>query len=61
MNAQHVTDVYVFPGLRFSLDSEDEWGVLAGGQFPVAGPQPYDWQPQVSLESLHNKRLSRSE
>lgn len=45
----HVTDVYIFPGFKFNLDKDGKWAVLGGAQTPLAGPQPYAWQPQLSL------------
>jgi hypothetical protein len=47
--AHFVNDIYLFPGFRFSLDKEDKWAVLGGVNVPVSGPQPYVWQPQISL------------
>lgn len=44
------TDVYLFPGFRFSLDrGEDKVAMLGGVQVPVSGLQAYDWQPQFNL------------
>lgn len=45
----YITDVYIFPGFKFSLDKDGKWAVLGGAQTPLAGPQPYAWQPQFSL------------
>lgn len=44
-----INDVYIFPGMRFSLDKEDKLAFLGGVQVPVSGPQAYAWQPQFSL------------
>jgi hypothetical protein len=45
----YITDVYIAPGIRFSLDRDQKWSVLAGIQVPVTGPHPYDWQPSFAL------------
>jgi len=45
----YITDVYIFPGFKFNLDKDGKWAVLGGAQTPLAGPQPYAWQPQFSL------------
>ena len=45
----YITDVYIAPGIRFSLDPDQKWSVLAGIQVPVTGPHPYDWQPSFAL------------
>ncbi len=45
----NITDVYVAPGLRFSLGENQNWSILGCVQIPVAGPQPYAWQPMFSL------------
>ncbi|QEH34792.1 hypothetical protein OJF2_33340 [Aquisphaera giovannonii] len=47
--AGFVDDIYLFPGMRFSLDKKDKLAVLTGVQVPVSGPQAYVWQPQFSL------------
>jgi hypothetical protein len=45
----HITDVYIGPGIRFGLDRNQNWYALGAALFPVAGPQPYVWQPMFSL------------
>lgn len=45
----HITDVYIAPGLRFALDREQKWYVLGCALIPVAGPQPYAWQSMFAL------------
>jgi hypothetical protein len=44
-----ITDVYIAPGIRFSLDRDRKCYVLAAIQIPVSGPQPYAWQPSFAL------------
>jgi len=51
--AGYVNDIYLYPGFRFSLGKEQNWGILGGVQVPVSGPQAYDWQPQLSLTRLY--------
>jgi hypothetical protein len=45
----HITDVYVGPGIRFGLDNDHKWFVLAAIEIPVAGPQPYAFQPNIAI------------
>lgn len=45
----YITDVYLTPGIRFGLDRNQKWYALGAIQIPVAGPQPYGWQPMFSL------------
>ncbi|MGC8638818.1 MAG: hypothetical protein ACP5XB_02935 [Isosphaeraceae bacterium] len=45
----YITDVYVSPGIRFSLDRELKWSVIGGVEVPVTGPQPFVWQPGFAL------------
>jgi hypothetical protein len=45
----HITEVYVAPGIRFGLDRENKWFALAAIQVPVAGPQPYAFQTNFAL------------
>jgi hypothetical protein len=45
----HITEVYIAPGVRFGLDSEGKWAVLAAVQTPVAGPNPYAYQVNFAL------------
>jgi hypothetical protein len=45
----HITDVYIGPGIRFGLDRERKWYTLFAVQVPLSGPHPYDWQPQFAL------------
>jgi hypothetical protein len=45
----HITDVYLAPGLRFGLDRDQKWYALGAIQVPVVGPHPYDWQPNFAL------------
>src|SRR6516165_1572921 len=45
----HITEVYLAPGLRFGLDRDQKWYALATMQVPVSGPHPYDWQPNFAL------------
>jgi hypothetical protein len=45
----HITEVYVAPGVRFGLDSDHKWSVLTAIQTPVAGPHPYAYQLNLGL------------
>ena len=45
----HITDVYISPGIRFGLDRDQKWYVLAAIQIPVTGPHPYALQPNFGL------------
>ncbi len=45
----HISDVYVSPGLRFSLGPERKWAILSALQVPVAGPHPYAYQADFAL------------
>ena len=45
----HISDVYIAPGIRFGLDRDQKWYVLGAIQIPVSGPHPYDWQPNFAL------------
>ena len=45
----HITDVYIAPGIRFGLDRDQKWYVLGAIQVPVSGPQPYDWLSSFAL------------
>jgi hypothetical protein len=45
----HITEVYIAPGLRFGLDRGQKWYALAAMLVPVSGPHPYDWQPNFAL------------
>lgn len=47
--AGHVNDIYIFPGFRFGLGKGQKWYALGGVNVPVSGPQPYTWQPQLSI------------
>jgi hypothetical protein len=40
----HITDVYISPGVRFGLDRDQKWYALGVLQVPVSGPQPYAFQ-----------------
>ena len=45
----HISDVYVAPGIRFGLDRSHRWYFLGAVQVPVSGPRPYDYQLDFSL------------
>ena len=45
----HITEVYVAPGVRFGLDRDGKWSVLAAMQIPVAGPRPYAFQLNFAI------------
>ena len=45
----HITDIYIAPGIRFGLDRDQKWYVLGAIQVPVSGPQPYDWLSNFAL------------
>ena len=45
----HITDVYIAPGLRFSLGPERKWSVLLAMQVPLTAPRPFAWQPNFAL------------
>jgi hypothetical protein len=45
----HITDVFVAPGLRFGLDRRHNWYVLGAIQVPIAAPRPYDFQLNFAL------------
>ncbi len=45
----YISDIYISPGIRFGLDRDQKWYVLAAAQIPVSGPHPYAWQPMFSL------------
>ena len=45
----YITEVYVAPGMRFCLDRDSKWSVLAAIQIPVAGPRPYAFQPNFAF------------
>lgn len=45
----YISDIYLTPGLRFGLDSNQKWFVQGAVQVPVSGPQPYDYQAVFSL------------
>jgi hypothetical protein len=45
----HITDLYIAPGLRFGLDRDQKWYVIGAIHVPVSGPQPYDWQSSFAL------------
>jgi hypothetical protein len=49
MSQNHITDVYIAPGIRFGLDRDQKWYVLGAIQVPVSGPQPYDWLSSFAL------------
>ena len=44
-----ISEVYVAPGMRFCLDRDSKWSVLAAIQIPVAGPRPYAFQPDFAI------------
>ena len=45
----HITEVYIAPGIQFALDRDRKWVFLAAIQIPVASPQPYAFQPDFGL------------
>jgi hypothetical protein len=45
----HITEVYIAPGIRFGLDRGQKWYALAAIQVPVSRHHPYDWQPNFAL------------
>ena len=45
----HITDVYIAPGVRFGLDHEQKWYALGVLQVPVSGPQPYAFQLDLAV------------
>ncbi len=45
----HVTDVYVTPGLRFSLGTDRKWAALVAFQVPLSAPRPFAFQPNLAL------------
>jgi hypothetical protein len=45
----HITEVYIAPGIQFALDRDRKWVFLAAIQIPVAAPQPYAFQPDFGL------------
>jgi hypothetical protein len=45
----HVTDVYVAPGVRFGLDRNHKWYALGAIQVPVSGPHVYAYQLDLAL------------
>ncbi len=45
----YITEVYVAPGMRFCLDRESKWSVLAAVQIPVAGPRPYSFHTNFAI------------
>ncbi|MGP0062890.1 MAG: hypothetical protein ACLQGP_04710 [Isosphaeraceae bacterium] len=49
----HITDVYVFPGVRFGLGNDQTWYVMGRLQVPLTGPRPFTWQPQFSPTRLY--------
>jgi len=45
----HISEVYIAPGLRFGLDRDQKWYVLGATQVPVSAPHPYDWQLNLAV------------
>jgi hypothetical protein len=45
----HISDMYIAPGLRFGLGPDRKWAVLLAFQVPLAAPRPFAWQPNFAL------------
>jgi hypothetical protein len=44
-----ITEAYISPGVRFGLDPDHKWAVLAAIQTPVTGPHPYAYQLDLAV------------
>jgi hypothetical protein len=45
----HITEVYISPGVRFGLDRDQKWYALGVLQVPVSGPRPYAFQLDLAV------------